>query len=273
MLIDKKIKVRMELYVSNDDDSNVTWISGCTVIPNGHVVLCDQNNKLIKVMDDSWTVTGQMKIQEPWDVSAIDSSNVIVSLPGMKQLQTVQVFPKMKAGSIIQLDRECYGVAVSDGVVYTTCFDFGGQGEVRVIDMHGNLIKRLGTNQDGSYLFNRPEYITVSNTSQKIFVSDSDSRTNTITCLTPSDRVIYTYKDGDMRCPSGLICDSEDNVLVCGRSSNNFHTISPDGSKYHTHLALKDDQRHPTSIVYKESGDTLIVSCFDSNKLLLFKLA
>ena len=147
-------------------------------MPNGHVVLCDQNNKLFELMDDSWTVKGQLKIQEPWEVSAIDSSNVIVSLPGMKQLQTIQVFPKMKVGSTIQLNRECYGVAVSDGVVYTTCFDFRGQGEVRVIDIHGNLIKLLGTNQDGSYLFDRPEYITVSNTSQKIFVSDSSTNTS-----------------------------------------------------------------------------------------------
>ena len=278
LLIDRKIKSRSVVNVRKDDDEYNPCITGCTVMPNGHVVLCDQRNKQIKLLDDSWTITGRLQLPTPWDVSVIDSNNVIISLPDTKQLQKVQVLPKMKACSTIQLDSRCWGVAVSAQEIYTTCcyntrgFFFNpADGEVRVMDLQGNIKRRLGIKPDGSYLFTCPYYITVSASGENIFVSDKD--TNTITCLTASGRVIYTYRDGDMSRPRGLICDSGDNVLVCGRRSDNVHTISQYDKKYHTLLTSKNGLSNPLCIAYKESVDTLIVGSNDSNKLLLFKLA
>ena len=214
VLIDRKIKSRSEVNVRTHEDKQVPWIRGCTVMPNGHVVLCDRENNKIKLLDDSWTITGRLTLQRPWDISVIDSSNVIVSSPDNKQLQYVQVFPRMEAGRIIQLNKKCWGVAVSREKMYVSCHNSPSDGEVRVLDLQGKITRRLGINQDGSRLFCQPCYITVSDSGEKIFVSDYG--TNTITCLTPSGTVIYTYKDDDMRGPRGLICDSDDNVLVCG---------------------------------------------------------
>ena len=270
MIKDRRIKVRKEVNVRTHKDKQDAWITGCTVMSNGHVVLCDQSNKQIKLLDDSWAVTGRLKLPDPWDVSVIDSSNVIVSSPDKKQLQKVQVFPKIKAGRTIQLDRKCWGVAVLGQEIYTTCRDNPGQGEVVVLDLHGNFKRCLGTNPDGTYLFSSPNYITVSASGEKIFVSDAE--TYTITCLTSSGTVIYMYKDDDMRWPRGLICDSGDNVLLCSQYSNNVHTISPDGNKYHTLLTSKDGLSQPYSIAYKKNEETVIVGCRGSNKLLLFKL-
>ena len=269
MLVDRKIKSRSEVNVRTHEDKMDPWVSGCTVMPNGHVALCDNNQ--IKLLDDSWTITGRLTIQDPWDISVIDSSNVIVSSPDNKQLQHVQVFPRMKAGRIIQLNKKCWGVAVSREKMYVSCYNNPGDGEVRVLDLQGNIKRRLGINQDGSYQFTRPKYITVSASGEKIFVSDSV--TGIITCLTSSGTVIYTYRDDGMRLPRGLICDSGDNVLVCGEDSHNVHTISPDGNKYRTLLTSQDGLSFPWPIAYKESEDMLIVGCADSNKLLLFKLA
>ena len=273
MLIDRKIKSRREVNVKTDDDKENPWISGCTVMPNGHVMLCARDNNKIKLLDDSWTITGRLTLQRPRDLSVIDSSNVIVSSPDNKQLQHVQVFPRLEAGRIIQLNKKCWGVAVSGEKIYVSCHNDPGEGEVRVLDLQGNIKRRLGINQDGSYLFTSPSCITVSDSGEKIFVSDSG--TDTITCLTPSGTVIYKYKDNDIniRGPSGLVCDSSDNVLVCGILSDNVHTISPDSNKYRTLLTSQDGLRNPCSIAYKQSEDTLIVGQRLSNKLLLFKLA
>ena len=112
MLIDIKIQPRIDLNIRADDNNNTPWISGCTVMPNVHVVLCDFYNYQIELLNDSWTITGQLQLPYPWDVSVIDSSNVIVASPNKKQLQNVQVFPKMKVGRTLKLDKMCWGVAV-----------------------------------------------------------------------------------------------------------------------------------------------------------------
>ena len=269
ILRDKKVNSSDLVNVKIEGDQKKPCITGCTVMPSGHVVILDRNNNQIKLLDDSWTITGRLQLPDPWNVSVLDSSNVIVSSPGNKQLQKVQMLPRIKVVRTIKLDKKCYGVAVSGEEIYTTCHDNPGNGEVRALDLQGNIKRRLGTNPDGPYLFTRPYYITVSATGEKIFVSDWN--TDTITCLTSSGTVIYTYIDDDMRWPRGLICDSGDNVLVCGWNSHNVHIISPDSKKYRTFLTLEDGLRHPCSIAYKESEDTLIVGC-TYNQLLLFKL-
>ena len=233
--------------------------------------VCDFYNNQIKLLSDSWTITGRLQLPYPWDVSVIDSSNVIVASPNKKQLQNVQVFPKMKVGRTIKLDKMCWGVAVSGEEIYTTCHDFPGSGEMMVPDLQGNIKRRLGINQGGTYLFTSPNYITFSVSGKKIFVTDWT--TATIPCLTPSGTIIYTVKDDNMSSPTGLICDSGDNVLVCGWWSHNVHTISSDGNKYHTLLTSRDGLSKPSSIAYKENEDTLIVGCHNTNKLHLFKLA
>ena len=271
MVIDRKIKSSSEVEIGTDY-CYLPCITGCTVMPNGHVVLCDYNNDQVKLLNDPWTITGQLELQDPFDVSVIDSNNVLVSSPDKKQLQKVKVFPKMKTGRTIKLDNKCWGVAVSGKEIYTTCHNELGRGEVKVLDMKGNIKRRLEIKPDGSYLFSSPTYITVSASGEKIFVSDGDKDTDNITCLTPSGTVIYEYKDNDMSWPIGLICDSGDNVLVCGKSSHNVHTISPDDNKYRTLLTSKDGLNTPYSIAYKENEDTLIIGSWNYSKLLLFKL-
>ena len=66
----------------------------------------------------------------------------------------------MKAGLVIHLDKACWGVQVSGKEIYESfqeCWD----GEVRVLDKQANLKRRLGVNDDRSFLSSVPFYITV----------------------------------------------------------------------------------------------------------------
>ena len=213
---------RSRLNVNAADDKSGTWITGCTVMPSGHIVLCDRYNNKIKLLDDSYAITGQLEMRSPYDVSVIDSSNVIVSLPNTMQLRHVQVFPRLRTGRLIHLDRQCWGVVVSWEEIYTIRQNNTGDGEVRVMDLKGNLKRRLGINPDRSYLFNGPYYITANVSGEKIFVSDLV--TGTITCMTPSGRVIYIYKDDDMgNNYNGLICEGQRHQRKAARISAGFH--------------------------------------------------
>ena len=271
ILMDRKIKPCTVVNVRIDSDKEYPYISGCTVMPTGHIVLCDRNNNRIKLVDDSWLITVRLELPSPWTVSAIDSINVIVSLPNAQQLQNVQVFPKMKAGSTIKLDKKCWGVAVYVDEIYVELNKDLKEGEVRVLDLKVQLKRCLEINPSGSNRFTSPYYITVSAFDEKIFVSVY--HTNTIVCLTPSGNVIYKYKDHDVSRPRGLICDAGDAVLACGEYSQNVHIISPDGKKYYTLLTTKNKLRDPCSNVYIEKETTLIVGGYNINELKLFQLA
>ena len=272
VLLGRKVQSRSQVNVKAGDDKKPPLITGCTVMTNGDVVLCDWYNDKIKLLNSSGVLTGNMKLSSyPWDASVLEPTSVIVTLPNKKQLQVVQVYPQLKPGRVIQLDKECRGVAVGKGELYVTCWNYS-DGEIRVLGLDGKVKRRLGVNQDGSFMFKLPYYITVNSSGEKIFVSDFG--THTVTCMSVDGRVIYTYidKDDSMRGPRGLLCDSEDNILVCFFSTHNVQVLTADGKRHCTLLTGSDGLKYPYSIAYRDSDKTLLVGCRNSDHLLSFQL-
>ena len=155
--------------------------------------------------------------------------------------------------------------------IYVSCHHGPGEGEVRVLDLSGNLKRKLGLNKDGSYQFQGPNYLSVSTTGKKIFVSDWS--TSIITCMTQDGNIIYQYKDGDLRYPEALFVDAGDNIFVCGHDSHNVQVITADGRKYGTLISANDGFQRPYSIAFRESDNTLVVGCLSNNNIFCYKLS
>ena len=265
-----KVQSRSEVNVKAGDDRETPFITGCTVMANGDAVLCDGYNSKIKLLNSSGVLTGNLKLSfKPWDVSAIDSTSVIVTIPTSKQLQVVLVSPKLKPGRVVKLDKKCWGVEVVKDDIYVTCHNYPGEGEIRVLGLDGKVKRRLGINQDGSFMFTSPGYITVNQSCEKIFLSDL--HTDTVTCISVDGHVIYTYENVMMIEPEGLLCDSDDNILVCGGNSENVQVVTADGEWHSNLLADSDRLKEPHSIAYRDNDNTLLVGCY-KNSLLIFKL-
>ena len=264
-LLGRYIQLSKKVNVSLDGDKKIPYITGCVFMPNGYFVACDWNNFHIKLFDSSLLLQDSLKLPSaPRDVSVIDDNTVIVAIPILKQIQLVQVFPKLKPDRLIQLDKRCLSVEVSRQQIYVSCHSvLKSDGEVRVLDKQGNLEHQLGIREDGSYLFSWPNYITVSTAGDNIFVSDY--KTDTVTCMKVDGSIVYQYKDTDLKGPRGLYCDDGDNIMVCGFNSNNIHVITSDGKKYDTLLSSQDGLKMPVSVAYRKCDDTLVVGCERSN--------
>ena len=266
----RKVNVRLKGDKYDPD------ITGCAFMPNGYLVACDRNG-IIKLFDCSWSVVDSLKLSaELWDISVIDDKTVIVTIPHEQQLRYVQVFPELKLGRALQLlEKWCWGIDVIGQEIYVSCDSGKNDGDIRVLDIHGTNVKRqYGCKEDGHHLFMRPFHISVSSTGENIFVSESG--TNSLTCLNVAGGKIsntYTYKDADLKIPRGVYCDDEDNVILCGHSSNNIQVVTPDGKKHHTLLSSQDGLVRPESVAYRKTDDTLVVGCFKSDHILVCQLS
>ena len=280
VMLGRRIRSKQEVNVRTSDDKERPAIIGCAVMPNDYVVLCDVRNKKIKLLDPSLALKDSQSYLPycPWCVSVVNENNVIVTLPGKKQLQYVQIFPSMKKGRVLQIDRKCCRVVVVGNDIFVSCHNDPGDGEVRVLDKQGNIKRRLGvTNtwlvplKKPTYLFSGPDYITVNRAGDKVFVSGYSN--HTVTCMTVDGSNIYTYKDKDLRCPAGLYCDDNDNILVCGRDSDNVQMIDAGGHKAGTVVTAEDGLMKPVSIAFRKSDNTLIVGCWDQNYIFVCNLS
>ena len=271
VVLGMKVQSSDQPNVRLDDDKREPYITGCCFMPSGDLVLCDHNNSKLKLLDRSFKVKASLSLNsKPWSLSVIDNSNVIVTLPNTKQLQYIQLVPHMKVDRVIQLDKKCWDVAVADNEIYVSCHNAPGEGEVRVLDLSGNLKRKLGLNKDGSYQFQSPYYLTVSTTGKKIFVSDL--KTSIISCMTPDGNIVYQYKDDDLRYPRALFVDAGDNIFVCGYGSNNVQVITADGRKHGTLISADDGIRLPYSIAFREADNMLVVGCYYQN-VFCYKLS
>ena len=274
VMLGRRIRSKQEVNVRMSDDKETPLIIDCAVMPNDYVVLCDAESRKIKLLDPSMALKDSLDLPGLWNVSIVDDNNVIVTLLGKKQLQYVQIFPSMKKGRVLQMDRLCFGVVVVGDNIFVSCHNNPGDGEVRVLDKQGNIKRRLGVTDTGlgnpTYLFSGPYYITVNRAGDKVFVSDCYK--HTVTCMTVDGSNIYTYKDKDLHRPTGLYCDDNDNILVCDGASYNIQMIDAGGHKVGTIVTEEDGLIMPWSITFRKSDNTLIVCCLKQNNIFVFNM-
>ena len=264
------VKSYSSVKINIPGDNGYSHISGCTFMSNGDVVLCDWSNHYVILLSGTFTTKDSLHLDSgPWDVSPVNSNTVMVTLPFEKKLQLIQVMPSLKIDRSINVDRMCWGVQVVEDLIYVTCYNDPGEGEVLVLDMNGTITHRLGQPDKKPPIISRPYYITVCPSTRYMFVSDS--ATATVSCLFSDGTVVYQYKDAELREPSGVCVDGGGKVIVCDWDSDNIQVIRADGTKCCTLLTSQDGVESPSSVAYRESDNTLILGS-NNNYLLVYKM-
>ena len=271
MWLDKRIRSISKVNIRVPDDSVEPDISGCCVMSDGQAVLCDINNDQIKLLDSSYKLIGNLKLPaRPYDISVLNDTDVIITLPHKRQLLIVSVTSQLRIIRTIQLDKACWGVDVSGGEIYITCGE-SEQGEIRILDMSCNEMRRISLSRVmATYMIKNPWYIAVSAFSGKIFITDLE--TETLTCLTSDGQLVYQYEEQRLGYPGGILVDSADNVLLCHSDSHTIVVITPDGRKHDTLLSDKDGIKCPVALVYRTRDNTVIVGCYDTDQLACIQL-
>ena len=258
--LNKRIRSISKVNIRIPDDSTVPCIRGCCVMSDGQPVLCDLDNYQIKLLDSSYKLIGNLKLpSSPNDISVLNDTDVIITLPHKRQLLIVAVTSQLRIIRTIQLDKACWGVDVSGGEVYITCEE-SEQGEIRILDMSCNEKRRISLSRKmGTCVVWTPWCIAVSAFSGKIFITDQE--TETLTCLTSDEQLVYQYKGQRLGRPIGILVDSADNVLLCYYDSQTIVVITPDGMKHGTLLSDKDGVKWPVSLAYRTRDNTVMVGC------------
>ena len=246
-------------------------ITGCCFMPTGDLVICDYKNQLIKSFSKVFSNTGNLLLPVcPFDVAALDNSNCIVTMPGQKQLQLIQVLPSLQTASTIAVKKECWGIAVAGNQIFVTCYTPGNDdGEVRLYGIIGNLVNSLRIYQVGSHVLRRLDNIAVSRLGDKIYVPDWE--TDTVSCLTTDGKLVYQYQDSELESPRGLYVDERNNVVICGHEGRCVHVITAEGRK---HKALLSNTFYdPCTVAVRPSDRTLVVGCSRSEEMYYYKLS
>ena len=258
------------INIKFSDDKHTPQITSCCFMPSGDLVACDYKNQVIKSFSDVFSNKGNLSLPGPFGIAVLDKQNAIVTIPGQKQLQLIQVLPNIQKASIIEVKKECWGVAVSGDKIFVTCYTSGNDDfEVRLYGLIGNLVNSLRVYQVGSHIQRRLDNIGVSRSGDKIYLPDWE--TDIVSCLTAAGELIYQYQDAELVSPRGLYVDDRDNVVICGHEGRCVHVITADGRKQT--VLLSNTFYDPCSVAVRPSDGTLVVGCSRSEEIFYYKLS
>ena len=266
--IESSIEVDLNLTDTNTP-LDTPSISGCDSFQDGRMILCDNLHNRIILLSKTFEVLDTLTLQKlsddyddawPYDLSVLNDKMAAVTLPELMKIQCIKVSPKLEIGpELVTFEKECYGIHVSSTEIYVTLHNNPGDGEVRVLDLKGQVKRKLGMHQSGTFMFQRPYHVTVSSKSGRIYVTDSI--TCMVTCLTPDGNVVYEFKNENLKRPKGVCVDHDDDIMVCGNSSNNVQVISRSGQFVRTLLESKDGIDGPCAVAYRDMDHEVIVGC------------
>ena len=197
-----------EIDIKLPGDSSEPYVTGCVIMPDGDIVLCDRRNIKIKHFSRDFNFIDSLQLQGwTWDACMIDETTIIVCQPDSKQLQYIEVKPKLKKGRVLSLDVKCYGVDVVGNEIFISCPHSEG---IQILDMQGKTKRRIKFDLSGQHY----GYLKVKPDLQTIFVTDYDR--NKLICLKADGSVIFEYKEKDMEGPRGFCVDDKGNSLLFG---------------------------------------------------------
>ena len=270
VILDMKVKSTKEVNIKLPNDSGCPYITGCTFLSNGRILLCDNQNSKVKLFDSEMSVKKTLKLSDaPLNVAAVGENEAIITLDSRtNDLQYIHTHSDLKMGEKITLPDKCYGLQVVNDEIYTTCHKGSGHDEIWRLDRAGNIMSKIVLTQSSSGCsFYRCLCLTGS--SPRVYLTDwSNSR---VTCFQLDGKMVYQYEDKELRRPKGIYVDSAGNSLVCGTWSQNVVVITADGRK-HGELLTSKDIILPSCIDYRPQDNTLIVGCESNSKLFLYKL-
>ena len=262
------------IKLKGSDDERLR-IHGCEFLPSGDLLLVNNYGGEVLHLDSSFTIRQRLKIS-CLEIAVIGENTAVAA--GSKKFQFFEVSPKLRIIKNILSGDEgpvgTRGIAAGGGLIYVSCNKGGDdKGHIRVFDYNGKYIRKIDAIQNGQVLFDKPYHLAASAT--RVYLSGE-----ALTCFKSDGTLVYQYKDEKLRKVSGIVVDSEDNVISCAYGSEHavgdkFHMITANGQGQMCQTVEKSlkvpGYNCSDCIAYRPSDKTLVMGSFEN--LYIFKLA
>jgi hypothetical protein len=238
-------------------------IVSCCFMKNGKIVLCDYDNKKLKMLHRStYEVTNQFDLPGlPWQLCAISDNSIAVSLGKLREIQYFSLQYNIQKSGSFSTDHNCYGLAyandnlyVSDSDTYIYIYsEFG----IKQKQVTNTLLK--SPSFINSWLDISLKNLAVTDDGSRIFVTHP---TNGLIMLDTEGKEVQQYNGIQLQHAYGChYLSGNKGLLVCGMESNNILLFGSDGEIIQQ--VLRWDGGHDYKLVCCNQERTKMIVCRD----------
>ncbi|XP_052778868.1 uncharacterized protein LOC128216349 [Mya arenaria] len=249
-----------DISVKSLDDTRDCWLSSVAHLTGDRLLLVDRANYSLKLVDsENNKLVSEVNLPgQPWDLCLLPGDRAAVTLPHVDKIQFVSTQGNVTLQRAVNVAGCCCGIDVCDDNLIVS---FVNPGYVVLMDMKGKVKNSVDKDTSGKPLFEYPEYLTVTRVSQTPVIFISDWGTNTISRLSISLEVVQTYQDPILDSPRCLAALGDNQLLVCGRDSNNILLLDTLTGEITQQLGKKEGIEMPYSVAYCSLRKMMFVTC------------
>ena len=249
-----------KITIKHTADDVPPYITGITTKANGELIFVDNIHNSIVLLDSTMAVKDTMNLtrgvvegtRKPYDVALVNDTEVIVTYPGPRLLQFVKISPHLEAGETVDLNKDIWGVEVSNKNIYVTCG--GEKPEIVVLDLKGELQDILDIRTIDPD-FGSPRYIAANLEGTRLYLTCSEK----LLCMTVTGELLFSSASLQPDGIGGVTVDEENNAYVCSHKTNTILKFNSDGSLCKALLTSDDGLKWPKSTCYRSMDRLLYV--------------
>ena len=265
---------KREYRVRGKAETSVCDIIDICLLPDSSLIVTDLNNKSLKHLDTSYTVTARLDFHSvPGRMCSTNKDNeVAVTFADDKKVRFVSVGSRMEKTRSFSVGDVCRGICHSQGELFVCCGSVKNTsgGHVRVFNMTGSHLRTIQTNTAGQRMFSILGGITISSDGTRIYVTDINKG---MLAMDRTGKLLASYAGPDLvRASRICLLEGEEELLVSGCHSHNVHHVTRDGRRLGVVLENKHGLEYPFGLCYDLKQSRLIVATDESDTLKVFDL-
>lgn len=262
----KTAKLVGEYDIRFPGEKNKCWVWASVVLPNGDLVLSDNENNNIKLFDASSHCKSILRSESyPVDLclSNIHKTEMYATVSGgvhhisaNAELKIIRTLPVEGFSNGITCWKHGIAITVSSNKLTNEVFkllDF----HLQLLDYDGKILKKIHYDTYDMFHMSDPWYLTTIKQGQQVVISDWGN--NCITCIDVDKGIKFIFKDHELNGPRGMATDEYDNIYIVGWLSENVLQLSPDGKKQGIILSKDDGLYGPVAITYDRNNKTIML--------------
>ncbi|XP_021355008.1 uncharacterized protein LOC110451364 [Mizuhopecten yessoensis] len=245
-----EVKEIRKVNIKCPSDQGYCVARGVVYLPDGRIVVGNNNNQKIKLINDEGNVVDELNLDgDPWDLCMVDNTTVAAAITSPGGIRVVTVTSsKLTLSSVINKNKQYYGITYRDDE-----FIVSTGSEVC-------SVKKDGTTKTLYRYTGNVHALSHDSKDGQLFIAhytNSTGRT-AIGKLSTDNKYTDVLKVGVVKYPYGVDVDVEGNVYVCGNGSHNVVQMSGDGTNVRELLTGADGIACPSAI--SVCGDKLVVT-------------
>ncbi|KAK3108824.1 hypothetical protein FSP39_016582 [Pinctada imbricata] len=241
-----------------EHDDEPCWITGIANLSSNLWVIADKSNSKLKIYTDEFKLKSEYFIEQaPFDVTAIDQSQIGVSIPAEYKIQIYDVKTGIDPVKSVKIKAQCYGISFSNNMFVVAC-PLSAPPSVRFVSLDGQEMTQMSPRDNVIPLFLRPLYVKYYPNGVDFAVSDANK--NHVSCLNRAVFRHFKYVNFNLTGPRGITLTQNGELYACGWGSDNVHKIDGNGKYVEEILNRHNGIISPQNICVSANQKLLLVT-------------